>query len=84
MNNKNYKIYTDQGDFVFRLPGKGLNESVSRASELFNSQVAREIGIDCHTVYFDQRPGLKITEYLVVAMLAGSLFSIGKYFLSAL
>lgn len=64
MNNNNYKIYTDKGNFVFRLPGKGSNESVNRDSELFNIRVAYEIGIDCNTIYFNNESGLKITEYI--------------------
>ena len=64
MNNNNYKIYTDGGDFVFRLPGKGSNESVNRDSELFNAKVSHEMGIDANTIYFDNDSGLKITEYI--------------------
>lgn len=64
MNNDNYKIYTDSGELVFRLPGKGSNESVNRESEIFNARVAKEIGINCNTIYFDSKTGLKITEYI--------------------
>lgn len=64
MNNNNYKILTDENQYVFRLPGKGSNESVNRKSELFNSKLAYEIGINCTTVYFDHKTGLKVTEYI--------------------
>lgn len=64
MNNNNYRVNTDTKDFVFRLPGKGSNESVNRDSEFFNSKISREIGIDCNTIYFDNKSGLKITEYI--------------------
>ncbi len=64
MNNDNYKIFTNSINFVFRLPGKVANESVNRASEFFNTKVAREIGIDCNTIYFDVESGVKITEYI--------------------
>lgn len=64
MNNNNYRVNTNSQDFVLRLPGKGSNESVNRKSEAFNSKVAREIGIDCKTIYFDIASGLKITEYI--------------------
>lgn len=64
MNNNNYKIYTGIKDFVFRLPGKGAQETVNRDSELFNTKVADEIGIDCKTIYFDNESGIKITEYI--------------------
>lgn len=64
MNNNNFKINTDAKTFVFRLPGKGSNESVNRNSELFNGNVARKIGINCNTTYFDINSGLKITEYI--------------------
>lgn len=64
MNNNNYKVYTDTMDFVFRSPGKGAKETVNRDSELFNTKVAYEIGIDCKTIYFDNESGIKITEYI--------------------
>lgn len=64
MNNNNYRVNTNSQDFVLRLPGKGSNESVNRKSEAFNSKVAREIGIDCKTIYFDIASCLKITEYI--------------------
>lgn len=64
MNNKNYKIYTNIKNFVFRLPGKGSNESVNRESEIFNIEVACKIGLDCKTIYFNSKSGLKITEYI--------------------
>ncbi|NLY35693.1 MAG: phosphotransferase [Tissierellia bacterium] len=64
MNNNNYKVSTNLRDYVLRLPGRGSNESVNRDSEAFNSSVAREMGIDCKTVYFDEKSGLKITEYI--------------------
>ncbi len=64
MNNNNYKIETMVKDFVFRLPGKGSNESVNRDSEQFNAKTAYAIGLDCKTIYFDNETGLKITEYI--------------------
>lgn len=64
MNNNNYRVNTNIKDLVFRLPGKGSNESVNRDSELFNSKLANEIGIDCNIIYFDKESGLKIAEYI--------------------
>lgn len=64
MNNNNYKIKTNIKNFVFRLPGKGSNESVNRDSEQFNARIAYEIGLDCKTIYFDKQSGLKISKYI--------------------
>lgn len=64
MNNDNYKVSTNLKDFVFRLPGRGSNESVNRDSELANSRIAYDIGLDCNIVYFDKRTGIKIAEYI--------------------
>lgn len=64
MNNTNFLVRTTKGDFVFRLPGKGSNESVNRESEWANSKIAYEIGLNCQTVYFDAGSGIKITEYI--------------------
>lgn len=64
MNNNNYRINTNKKDLVFRLPGKGSNESVDRDNELANSQLAHSIGLDCNIIYFDKVSGIKITEYI--------------------
>ncbi len=62
--NNNYRICTDQGDFVLRLPRKESKETVNRESELYNNKVAGEIGINSKTIYFNQNSGVKITEYI--------------------
>lgn len=64
MNNGNYRVNTDRGDFVLRIAGKGAQQTVNRDSELFNTTIAHEIGIDCNTIYFDTESGIKITEYI--------------------
>lgn len=64
MNNDNYRINTNLKDLVFRLPGKGSNESVDRDSELANSRIAYSIGLDCNAIYFDKESGIKIAEYI--------------------
>ena len=62
MNNNNYKVVTNRGDFVVRLPGKGTN--VDREIERRNALLAYSIGLDCETVHFDLKSGLKITRYI--------------------
>lgn len=62
MNNNNFKITTNQGEFVIRLPGTGT--SVDRLQEKLNSELAYSIGLDCEIVYFDLASGLKITRYI--------------------
>lgn len=64
MNNHNYKIPTNRGDYVFRMPGKGTEESVDRVQEYKNSLLTFELGLDCETVYFDVASGLKMTKYI--------------------
>lgn len=64
MNNHNYKIPTNRGDYVFRMPGKGTEESVNREQEYKNSVLTFELGLDCETMYFDVASGLKITKYI--------------------
>lgn len=64
MNNNNYRVVTNLKDLVFRLPGKGSNESVNRESELANSKIAYELGLDCTIIYFNEETGLKISEYI--------------------
>ncbi len=64
MNNDNYKIPSSGKDLVFRLPGKGSNESVDRKNELFNSSLAYNMGLNCGTIYFDKKTGFKVSEYI--------------------
>lgn len=64
MNNHNYKIVTNKGAFVLRLPGKGTEESVDREQEYKNSLLAYSLGLDCETVHFDAQSGLKVTKYI--------------------
>lgn len=64
MNNNNYKIVTNQGAFVLRLPGKGTETSVDREQEHKNARLAFSLGLDCEIVYFDADSGLKLTKYI--------------------
>ena len=64
MNNNNYRVVTNLKDLVLRLPGEGSNESVNRESEMSNSKIAYELGLDCTIVYFNEETGLKIAEYI--------------------
>lgn len=50
--------------FVVRLPGKGSQTFVNREHEAFNTQVAAEAGVT-PAVFYDERNGKKITQYLV-------------------
>lgn len=64
LNNINYKIQTNKGSFVLRLPGKGTETTVDREQEYKNAQLARSLGLDCETIYFDVKSGMKLTTYI--------------------
>lgn len=64
MNNYNYRINTNIKDLVFRMPGKGANESIDRDIELSNAKLASSLDLDCKLLYFDAESGIKITEYI--------------------
>ncbi len=64
MNNHNYKVATSQGPIVVRSPGKGTNKSVDREQERANCELAYSIGLDCETIHWNTKTGVKITRYI--------------------
>ena len=50
--------------YVYRHPGAGTSEIISRESEAFSQGVARELGIDRTFVFEDPATGWKISRYI--------------------
>lgn len=64
LTNKNYKVMDDRKSYVFRIAGDGTEELVSRGDEKKCTQLAEDIGITPHLIYFDPNSGTKITSYI--------------------
>ncbi|AWX15320.1 choline kinase [Mergibacter septicus] len=65
MTNCNYLITTkDLERFVFRVSGNGSNDLINRYNEYENSVLAQNLGINPKIVFFDEKNGYKVTEYI--------------------
>lgn len=64
LTNRNYKIETNTGDFVIRLPGEGTEEMINRKDEYICTNLATQLNIDSQLIYFDDKKGIKISRYI--------------------
>lgn len=64
LTNKNYRVETDRGDYVIRLPGDGTEDMINRAEEHICTKVANTINIDSKLIYFEDETGIKISRYI--------------------
>ena len=75
MTNRSYHVELEAGHFVFRLPGFGTEEIISRENEYICNKIACDLDIDTPLHYFDKTTGVKISGYIEnpVTMSAGLL-----------
>ncbi|WP_129600118.1 choline kinase family protein [Anaerophilus nitritogenes] len=64
LTNKNYKVDTELGTYVIRLPGDGTEEMINRDEEHLCTDLANQIDIDSQLIYFDDKTGIKICRYI--------------------
>ena len=64
MTNKNYKVMTDDQNYVLRVPGNGTEKMISRVDEIKNAAFAHEIGVDADLIYFNEQTGIKISKFI--------------------
>lgn len=64
LTNRSFHVFTDQGEFVFRLPGEGTESLIDRHDERVSTFLASDLGIDTEIVYFNAGTGLKVSRYL--------------------
>jgi thiamine kinase-like enzyme/choline kinase/predicted transcriptional regulator len=64
MTNKNYKVSIKNKNYVLRVPGAGTEEMISRPDEKINASLAHELGLDTKVLYFDEKTGIKIAEFI--------------------
>ena len=64
MSNKNFKVRLNGESYVLRVPGIACEGMVDRSVEGRNSQFASRIGINPEVRYFNDRTGVKLTDYI--------------------
>lgn len=72
LTNKNYRVKTNRGEFVIRLPGDGTEDMINRKDEHICTVLANEIGVDGGLIYFDAETGTKISDYISNAVTMNS------------
>lgn len=64
LTNKTFKVKTNIGDLIVRLPGEGTEALINRKDEKISTELACRLGIDTDLIYFDEVSGVKITKYI--------------------
>lgn len=64
MTNHSYRIILDCGDYVFRIAGEGTDELIDRKAEKISTELGCSLNIDTKLLYFNEKTGAKITEYI--------------------
>ena len=63
MTNQSFVFHVESGDYVFRLPGKGTEDLLSRKSEKRSYELIEPLDISDEIVYFDGDTGVKISRF---------------------
>ncbi len=64
LTNLSFKFDAKGSSYVYRHPGAGTDKIISRESEAYSQQIARELGLDDTFIYEDPREGWKISRFL--------------------
>jgi len=64
MTNNNYKICIDGESYIFRVPGAGTENMISRKNEMINSKLASELGINPEIFSYNESVGIKVTKFI--------------------
>ena len=64
MTNKNYKAFINNKAYIVRIPGAGTSSMINREEEMINSNLAAKEGIDSKVLFFDEKTGIKIAEFI--------------------
>ncbi len=67
LTNTNYKVKVKNDEYILRIPGKGTEFMIQRATEKFNGKIGSLLGINCGLIYFNENTGVKLSEYIVGA-----------------
>lgn len=66
LTNLSFRFDVGEEAFVYRHPGFGTNEIISRQSETFSQGVARDLGIDHTFIHENPEEGWKISRFIEV------------------
>lgn len=64
LTNKNYKVSTENNEYILRIPGNGTEKMINRKIEKENTVLVNELNIDAKLLYFDEDSGIKISEFI--------------------
>ena len=64
MTNANYHVAIDGKEYILRIPGACTETMISRENEKHNSILASNIGINPKTLYFNEKTGVKVTDFI--------------------
>lgn len=64
LSNKNYKVTLNNREYVLRVPGIGSEGMVVRSFEEQNSLQGCRMGISPNIPYFNDKTGIKLTDYI--------------------
>jgi len=70
MTNQSFVFHVRDGAYVFRLPGAGTEDLISRRNEKRNYELIEPLGLSDELVYFDGETGVKISKYYEGARVA--------------
>ena len=64
LTNRSFKFDVGGKAYVYRHPGEGTEDYISRRSEAFSLRVAKKLGLDWTLVAFNAEQGWKISEFV--------------------
>lgn len=64
MTNKNHLVLINEKKYVIRIPGEMTSSLISRQNEKYNSELMSKLAVNVNTKYFNEKSGVKVTEYL--------------------
>ena len=64
MTNQNFKVTVDGRAYVLRIAGQGTEEYIDREVDEQAARVAARIGVGAPLVYYDQKSGVQVTEFI--------------------
>ena len=67
LTNHSFKFVVGRKAYVYRHPGTGTENYISRKSEAYSLKVAKRLGLDTTIIAFSARQGWKISEYVANA-----------------
>ena len=64
MTNRSFLFRVGGREYIYRHPGDGTDQIISRENERTSLEKAREFGIDPTYIYMDTREGWKVSAFV--------------------